>query len=69
MGGMVSTIYLTGIIPIHDLLDLKGAIEYSKYMDWEDYVEMYEIEYELGHKLFPFIHDGAGNCYWVDLNE
>ena len=20
-------------------------------------------------KLFPFLEDGAGNCYWVDLNE
>ena len=38
-------------------------------MDWNEHVEMYEIEYELGQKLFPFIHDGAGNCYWVDLNE
>jgi len=60
---------LTGIIPIHDLLSLHAAIDYSSNMDWEQHIEMYEINYELGNKLFPFIHDGAGNCYWVDLNE
>ena len=60
---------LTGIIPIHELLSLKGAISYSNNMDWNEHKEMYEIEYEFGSNLFPFIHDGAGNCYWVDLNE
>jgi len=60
---------LTGIIPIYSLLSLKDAIDYASYMDWVEHKEMYQIESDLGHKLFPFIHDGAGNCYWVDLNE
>jgi len=64
---------LTGIIPIHDLLDLKRATKYYRSMDWdmhwEFYYDVFETEYKIGEKLFPFIHDGAGNCYWVDLNE
>ena len=60
---------LTGIIPIYDLLSLNDAIDYYNEMNWDDHKDIYEIEYELGHQLFPFIHDGAGNCYWVDLNE
>ncbi|PHI18016.1 hypothetical protein CEQ90_20160 [Lewinellaceae bacterium SD302] len=60
---------LTGIIPIHDLLDLDAAANYSNYMDWDEHIDIYELTYDFGHKMFPFIHDGAGNCYWVDLNE
>jgi hypothetical protein len=22
-----------------------------------------------GKKLFPFLEDGSGNCYWIDLNK
>ncbi|MFB9864216.1 SMI1/KNR4 family protein [Rufibacter immobilis] len=59
----------TGIIPIHDLMDLDWSVEYYNSMDWQEHKEMYEIDYDLGEKLFPFITDGAGNSYWVDLNE
>jgi cell wall assembly regulator SMI1 len=59
----------TGIIPIHALMNLDWSVDYYNSMDWEEHKEMYEIDYELGDKLFPFINDGAGNCYWVDLNE
>lgn len=59
----------TGIIPIHDLMDLDWSVNYYRDMNWKEYKEMYRINYELGEKLFPFINDGAGNCYWVDLNE
>ncbi len=59
---------LTGIIPIHDLLGLKDAAGYSSLMDWENHELVYSPRLS-GHKFFPFLHDGGGNCYWVDLNK
>lgn len=65
---------LTGIIPNHNLLSLNDAVGYYQAMDWPGYchlrVNVLGIKKEkIGAKLFPFLHDGSGNCYWVDLNE
>ncbi|MFY9307770.1 MAG: SMI1/KNR4 family protein [Bacteroidia bacterium] len=57
------------MIPINSLIDIDSAIYYMKEMDWADYKELYEIDYDLGPKLFPFMMDGAGNFHWVDLNN
>ena len=61
---------LTGIIPIHNFLNLEDAIKYYKLSITFDQA-FYNSEYDFspGKKLFPFLEDGAGNCYWVDLNS
>lgn len=59
-----------GLIPIHAFLSLPDAIEYYKasqknsdlFYNWID-------ETQPGNKLFPFLEDGSGNCYWIDLNK
>jgi cell wall assembly regulator SMI1 len=70
---------MTGLIPIHQFMSLKDAVSYFKVsMDSnENIIRRYgsdlfrneEQGFTPGKKLFPFLHDGAGNCYWVDLNE
>jgi len=60
---------LTGLIPIHNFLSLSDAISYYKMsIEFEDAFYNSEQDYQVGKKLFPFLEDGAGNCYWVDLN-
>ena len=61
---------LTGLIPIHNFLSLNDAIFYYKTsIKFEDAFYNSEKDYKPGEKLFPFLEDGAGNCYWVDLNN
>lgn len=61
---------LTGIIPIHNFLSLKDAIVYyQQSIEFEDSFYNAEKNFRPGKQLFPFLEDGAGNCYWVDLNE
>ncbi len=61
---------LLGLIPIHEFMSLTNAINYYKNsIDFEDLFPNWDINYKPGKKLFPFLHNGAGNCYWVDLNE
>jgi cell wall assembly regulator SMI1 len=72
----------TGLIPIHDFMDLSSCIvAYNNYTELKDDYnrrlaneEMdafynYNTGYIPGPKLFPFLTDGGGNHYWVDLNE
>jgi len=75
----------TGLIPIHDFMDLEWAVQtfdnfaelkepHEKRMANElmDAFYVYDKEvpnYIPGPQLFPFLTDGAGNYYWVDLNE
>lgn len=61
---------LTGLIPIHNFLSLKDAIVYyQQSMEFEDSFYNAQKNFRPGKQLFPFLEDGAGNCYWVDLNE
>jgi cell wall assembly regulator SMI1 len=60
---------LTGLIPIHSFLALNDAVEYYKQsMEYEESFHNHTIGYIPGKQMFPFLEDGAGNCYWVDLN-
>ena len=60
----------TGLIPIHNFLSLANAIRYYRdLINIDDYFKNIEHDYQPGKHLFPFLDDGAGNCYWVDLNE
>lgn len=59
----------TGLIPIHSLLNLSDAIAYyQRVFEPVEFLRNSESGYKPGDKLFPFLEDGAGNCYWVDLN-
>lgn len=61
---------LTGLIPIHNFLSLEDAITYYRQsMEFEESFHNWTKDFQPGKQLFPFLEDGAGNCYWVDLNE
>ncbi|QJD97318.1 SMI1/KNR4 family protein [Mucilaginibacter robiniae] len=61
---------LTGLIPIHNFLSLQDAVTYYRQsMKFENSFYNHEQDFAPGKQLFPFLEDGAGNCYWVDLNE
>lgn len=61
---------LTGLIPIHNFLSLEDAITYyDQSMEFEDSFQNWTKDFKPAMRLFPFLEDGAGNCYWVDLNE
>lgn len=59
----------TGVIPLYTLMDLDWSEASYFSMVWHEHKKMYKMEYEPGEKLFPFINDGGGDCYWVDLND
>lgn len=61
---------LVGLIPIHSFLSLENAVfYYNQSMEFEESFHNWEKNFQPGKQLFPFLEDGAGNCYWVDLNE
>jgi len=61
---------LTGLIPIHNFLSLENAvIYYNQSIDFKESFHNLTKDFRSGKQLFPFLEDGAGNCYWVDLNE
>lgn len=61
---------LTGLIPIHNFLSLEDAVTYyHQSMEFEESFQNWTKDFKPGKQLFPFLEDGAGNCYWVDLNE
>jgi cell wall assembly regulator SMI1 len=61
---------LTGLIPIHNFLSLENAVQYyNMSITFEENFHNWEQDFQVNKKLFPFLEDGAGNCYWVDLNE
>ena len=60
----------TGLTPIHNFLNLEDAVRYYRDgIDIEGCFQNIDQNYQPGRHLFPFLEDGAGNCYWVDLNE
>lgn len=60
---------LTGLIPIHNFLCLADAvIYYRQSMEFKDSFYNWDTGFRPGEQLFPVLEDGAGNCYWVDLN-
>lgn len=65
---------MIGLVPIHTFLNMEDAIAYynsaiKTHTDsLSDYFLNFETDYKPGCKLFPFLEDNAGNCYWVDLN-
>jgi cell wall assembly regulator SMI1 len=60
----------TGLIPIHDFLSLKDAvIYYEQGIAFSESFHNWKYNFSVREKLFPFLDDNAGNCYWVDLNE
>ena len=59
----------TGLIPIHSFLNLQDSISYyQRGFEPDEFFRNSDTGYRPGNKLFPFLEDGAGNCYWVDLN-
>jgi len=61
---------LLGFIPNHIFISLKDSFDYYKqYINCTDFFENSDSNARPGKKLFPFLEDGSGNCYWVDLNE
>jgi cell wall assembly regulator SMI1 len=61
---------LTGLIPIHNFLSLNDAeTYYHQSMEFQESFHNLARDFTPGLQLFPFLEDGAGNCYWVDLNE
>ena len=59
-----------GLIPIHIFLNLESAIEHYKIqIQFTDSFVIWETNFKTDKKLFPFLYDGAGNFYWVDLND
>jgi len=61
---------LTGLIPIHNFLSIEDAVSYYKRsMEFQESFHNWTKDFQPGKQLFPFLEDGAGNCYWVDLNE
>ena len=65
----VTPLGLTGLIPIHNFLPLSTAIEYYNVQNnFDDQFHNWEMNFKPGLKLFPFLADSSGDCYWVDLN-
>ena len=61
---------MIGLIPIHIFMDLASAeYYYSTDIEFEDLFEIWDSGFKPRDKLFPFLEDSSGNCYWVDLNE
>lgn len=61
---------LLGLIPIHIFLRLKDSFEYYKtHIIFEESFANYKTNFKPDKNLFPFLEDGAGNCYWIDLNR
>lgn len=61
---------LISFIPLYEFMNLNNSLDYYKNcIDVEDSFINFDTNFKPDSKLFPFLHDGAGNCYWVDLNE
>jgi cell wall assembly regulator SMI1 len=61
---------MIGLIPIHIFMDLASAESYySTSIQIKELFEVRDTGFRPGIKLFPFLEDSSGNCYWVDLNE
>lgn len=59
-----------GLMPIQVFLRLGDAVvEYLQGIEIRESFTNFETGYTPGKKLFPFLSDGGGNLYWVDLNE
>jgi cell wall assembly regulator SMI1 len=65
---------MIGLIPIYNFMSLKSSTDYYKSVtgiinnSLDDFFLNIKTNYKPNIKLFPFLEDGCGNCYWVDLN-
>lgn len=60
----------TGIFPIHNWLSLKDALgHYKVQIEFRNDFYNQDTKYSPGKNMFPFLSDGSGNFFWVDLNE
>jgi len=63
----------TGLIPLYQFLSLEDAAStYLMYRNGTGFTDLFtewHSGYKPGESLFPILTDGAGNHYWVDLNE
>jgi cell wall assembly regulator SMI1 len=61
---------LIDLIPSYEFIRLKESLKYPEnYNGYEDSFRNWQTEFQPGRNMFPFLTDGAGNYYWVDLNE
>lgn len=60
-----------GLIPGYAFLSLEDAISYyeTSLEVWDLIFLNLDTDFKPGKKLFPFLDDNAGDCYWVDLNK
>lgn len=59
----------TGIIPIHNWLSLDDSFRsYKEHLEFRELFYNSDNDYTPESNLFPFLSDGAGNYFWVDLN-
>ena len=65
-----SSVEVPELIPTYTFLDLEKAVShYKARIGFQDSFLNSETNFRPNKKLFPFLEDGAGNYYWVDLNE
>jgi cell wall assembly regulator SMI1 len=58
------------LIPYYDLLPLNVAVQYHKItIDDENYFYNSDKDFKPSKKLFPFLEQDGGDCYWIDLNK
>lgn len=61
---------MIGLLPIYIFMNLSDAEEYYKTsIGFEDSFITWDTKYKPENKLFPFLQNCSGDCYWVDLNE
>ncbi|MEI6821521.1 MAG: SMI1/KNR4 family protein [Bacteroidota bacterium] len=60
---------LIDLIPNYYFLSLNNAKQfYKSHIEFQDLFLNQTTNIKPDVKLFPFLEDGSGNCYWVDLN-
>jgi len=60
---------MIGLIPIYIFMDLATAENYYlTSIQFKEQFEVWDTGFMPGGKLFPFLEDSSGNCYWADLN-
>ena len=61
---------MIGLMPIYIFMDLASAEDYySTSIQFKELFEVWDTGFMPRSKLFPFLEDSSGDCYWADLNE
>lgn len=61
---------LIGLTPAYVFMDLASAENYySTYIQFGEQFKIWDSGFTPGVKLFPFLEDSSGDCYWLDLNK